>query len=75
LGGSDYLEPLFEAAQLGLNEGHDNDGFDASLDEIAHADPEKCRTKLEELLARSDFKHPEAARRLLESCRRDDAAS
>jgi hypothetical protein len=61
LGGSDYLEQLLDAAQLGLDEGHDNDGFNAHLNEIACVEPERCRTKLEELLARSDFKHREAA--------------
>ena len=34
LGGVDYLEPLLEAAQLGLDEGHDNDGFDALLRDL-----------------------------------------
>ncbi len=68
LGGTDYLEPLLEAAQLGLDEGHDNDGFDAHLIDIASSEPEKCRTKLEELLARDDFKHRELAKWLLEFC-------
>jgi len=71
LGGSSYLEPLLEAAQLGLDEGHDNDGFDSHLSEIAHAEPERCRTRLEELLARPDFKHHEAAKWLLEFCKSD----
>jgi hypothetical protein len=71
-GGSDYLEPLLEAAQLGLDEGHDNDGFDTHLTEIAHAEPEKCRTKLEKLLAQPDFKHHEAARWLLEFCKTNE---
>lgn len=69
LGGSDYLEPLLEAAQLGLDEGHDNDSFNMNLSEIAYVEPEKCRTKLEELLARADFKHREAATWLLEFCK------
>jgi hypothetical protein len=69
LGGSDYLEPLFDAAQLGLDEGHDNDGFNAHLIEVAHAEPEKCRAKLDGLLAQADFKHREAARWLLEFCK------
>ena len=66
LGGADYLEPLLEAAQLGLDEGHDNDGFDGLLRDLAYIDPEKCRAKLEELLARDGFKHREAAKWLLE---------
>lgn len=68
LGGFDYLEPLLEAAQLNLDEGHDNDSFDMSLTELAYAEPEKCRTKLEDLLARDGFKHHEIARWLLEYC-------
>jgi hypothetical protein len=68
LGGTDYLGPLLEAAQLGLDEGHDNDGFDARLIDIAYSEPEKCRAKLEELLARDDFKHRELANWLLEFC-------
>jgi hypothetical protein len=68
LGGVDYLEPLLEAAQLGLDEGHDNDGFDALLRDLAYIDPEKCRAKLEELLARDGFKHGEAANWLLGFC-------
>jgi len=71
LGGSDYLELLFEVAQLGVDEGHDNDSFDTNLTEIAYAEPEKCLTKLEELLARPDFKHREAATWLLEFCKTD----
>ena len=65
MGGTDYLEPLLEAAQLGLDEGHDNDGFDCNLTELAKTEPEKCRAKLEELLARDDFKQREAAKWLL----------
>ena len=71
MGGSDYLEPLFEAAQLNINERHDNDGFDTHLMEIAYAEPKKCRAKLEELLARGDFRYHEAARWLLEFCKTD----
>lgn len=71
LGGSEYLEPLFEAAQLGMDEGHDNDHFNACLIGIAEAEPKKCRMKLEELLARADFKHREAATWLFEFCEPD----
>ena len=68
LGGADYLEPLLEAAQLGSDEGHDNDSLNTSLIEIATSEPEKCRSSLEALLARSDFKHHEKAKWLLEFC-------
>lgn len=71
LGGTDCLEVLFEADQLGLEEGHDNDGLHSSLTEIAHSEPEKCRAKLEELLARPEFKYREAASWLLEFCKID----
>lgn len=69
LGGPDYLEPLLEAAHLNLVEGHDNDGFDTHLAEMAYAEPDKCRAQLEQLLARDDFRFREAATRLLEFCR------
>jgi hypothetical protein len=69
LGGSDNLEPLLAAAQLSVNEGHDNDGFNFHLTEIAHAEPEKCRSRLLELLSRPDFKYRQAAEWLLEFCK------
>jgi len=68
LGGADYLEPLLEAFQLGLDEGHDNDSFNVYLIEFAETEPEKCLAKLEELLARDGFKYREAAKWLLEFC-------
>ncbi|HEX7863152.1 MAG TPA: hypothetical protein VF773_22680 [Verrucomicrobiae bacterium] len=70
LGGSDYLEVLFEAAQQGRDEGHDNDSLDTYLTEIAYSEPEKCRAKLNELLARPDYKHKETASWLLDFCKR-----
>ena len=72
LGGSEHLEVLFEAAQLGLDEGHDNDGFNSNLTEIADMEPQKCRVKLEELLAKEDFRYREAAEWLLEFCATED---
>ena len=60
-----FAEPI---SQLG---GSDYDGFNTHLIEIAYAEPKKCRAKLEELLARRDFKHHEAARWLLEFCKTD----
>ena len=72
LGGVDYLEPLLEAAQLNLDDGHDNDSFDMFLTELAYAEPEKCRIKLEALLVRADFRYREAARWLLEFCETDE---
>lgn len=72
LGGVDNLEPLLEAAQLNLDDGHDNDSFNMSLTELAYAEPKKCRIKLEALLARADFRHREAARWLLEFCETDE---
>ena len=68
LGGSEHLEVLFEAAQLGLDEGHDNDGFHFNLTEIADMGPEKCRAKLEELLAKEGFGNRGAAEWLLGFC-------
>jgi hypothetical protein len=71
LGGADYLETLLEAAQLGFDEGHDNDGFQTHLADIAYTEPKKCRAKLEELLARDELKYHELARWLLEFCETD----
>ena len=75
LGGSDYLEPLLIAAQLNLDEGHDNDGFNACIFEAFHAEPEKFCSKLKELLGRPDFKPRELVRRLLEVCEAEDAGT
>ncbi len=74
LGGSAYLDPLFDAAQLSLDEGHDNDGFDVPLMEIAVVEPDKCREKLNELLSRERYRHREAATWLLEFCEPDEAS-
>ncbi len=71
LGGSDHLGILLGAAQLGLDEGHDNDGFDMHLIELAASEPEKCRAKLGALLSRPDFKQRERATWLLEFCNAD----
>jgi hypothetical protein len=68
LGGIDCLELLLEALQKGKDEGHDNDGFVASLWTLTDADPRGCRTKLNELLSRADFKQREQALWLLEFC-------
>jgi len=72
LGGSDYLESLFEAAQLNLDERHDNDGFHSHLLDIAHAEPKKCRSKLNELLAQKDYPHQDYAKWLLSFCECDE---
>jgi hypothetical protein len=72
LGGSDCLEILLEANQLNFDEGHDNDLFNTNLIEVASAEPNKCRDKIEQLLARSDFKYREAAIWLLEFCTTSD---
>jgi len=69
LGGADYLEPLFEAAQLNFDEGHDNDGFQTHLIEIAQAEPKKTHSKLRELLARKEYGHKDLAKWLLEFCK------
>ena len=68
LGGPDCLEALLDAAQLGLEEGHDNDGFHFHLTEMAEAEPVKCRAKLEELMGNDNFRHRERATWLLEFC-------
>ncbi len=67
-GGSTCLPELFDALQMNYAEGHDNDGFNHFLTEIAWAEPEACRRKLLELLANENFVHREAAEWLLEFC-------
>ena len=68
LGGSKYLPELFDALQKNYDEGHDNDGFNHFLTEIAWAEPESCKNKLTELLSNENFQHREAAEWLLEFC-------
>ena len=69
LGGSDYLEPLFEAAQLSFDEGHDNDGFQTHLIDIAKAEPMRTRLKLKDLVNRKEYAHKDLANWLLEFCK------
>jgi hypothetical protein len=69
LGGSDYLEPLFEALQLGFDEGHDNDGFQAHVIDIAKTEPKKTRSKLKELMGQKKYAHKDLAKWLLEFCK------
>jgi hypothetical protein len=73
LDGPNHLEILFDAAQLGLDEGHDNDHFHFNLSEMAELESDKCRKKLKELLAQNNFRHREAAEWLLEYCETDKA--
>lgn len=68
LGGSKYLPELFDALQKNYHKGHDNDGLNHFLTEIAGAEPAACRKALEELLANDNFRHREAADWLLEFC-------
>lgn len=68
LGGFRYLRELFDAYELNEREGHDNDGFNHFLMEIAWADAEGCRSKLNELLAQPNFRHTEIAKWLLDFC-------
>ncbi|CAB5098358.1 hypothetical protein D3OALGA1CA_1262 [Olavius algarvensis associated proteobacterium Delta 3] len=68
LGGSEFLEELFDASLLNEQEGHDNDSFNHFLTEIADSEPEKCKAKLNQLLAQPNFKHKEKATWLLQFC-------
>jgi hypothetical protein len=68
LGGSEYLPELFEALQKNYDEGHDNDGFNAYLTEIAYFEPELCKKKLLKLTDLPDFKYKNYAVWLLEFC-------
>jgi len=68
LGGSDYLPELFDALQKNYNEGHDNDGFNFYLTEIASLEPQLCKKKLLELIAAPYFKYKNRAEWLLQFC-------
>ena len=68
LGGSEYLPELFDALELNKIEGHDSDSFHHFLTEIAWAEPELCKNKLQELLAQAEFRHKELAEWLLTFC-------
>ena len=69
LGGVDYLEPLLQALRRGSEDGHDNDGLCTYLADIAEADSDQCRKKLEQLLARADFHYGNEAKWLLGFCK------
>ena len=68
LGGTKYLPELFDALNLNEQEGHDNDGLNHFLTEIAWSDPEGCKEKFSSLLALPAFRHREAAEWLLTFC-------
>lgn len=68
LGGIEYLSELFDALALNEHEGHDNDGFNHFLMELAWSDPSGCQTAINELLSKQGFKHREAAEWLLGFC-------
>ncbi|WP_395738817.1 hypothetical protein [Prosthecobacter sp.] len=59
-GGLDCLEELLDALDAGFAEGHDNDGLQGFLTELAEREPEKCRSKLLELKARQNAKNHES---------------
>lgn len=69
LGGTKYLDDLFDALELNKQEGHDNDLFLHFLTELAETDTEGCRQSLMNLLQNPEFKHKEAAEWLLSFCR------
>ena len=68
LGGAKYLPQLFEAAEKNRAEGHDNDGLNHSLTEIAWADSAGCEEALLVLLKDPAFKYREQAEWLLTFC-------
>ncbi|MFV7666713.1 hypothetical protein [Shewanella sp. BJSY2023SW005] len=68
LGGTKYLLELFDALELNEREGHDNDGFNHCLTEIAWSDPKGCKKELASLLAQPNFRHREVAEWLLTFC-------
>jgi len=68
LGGSQCLPELFDAYDLNEEDGHDNDGFNAYLIDLAFSEPENCKAKLLELLSHQNFKHKDIAIWLIGYC-------
>ncbi len=68
LGGVSSLEVLFQAAQLGSEEGHDNDSLNFFLIEMAESEPDKCRAELGRMLSVKGFKFRDHAEWLMEFC-------
>jgi len=68
LGGTTYLNDLFEALALNEQDGHDNDGFRYFLMEIALLNPQGCHQSLVDLLQNPEFKYKEKAQWLLSFC-------
>ncbi|WP_395751930.1 hypothetical protein [Prosthecobacter sp.] len=65
-GGVDCLEDLLDALEAGAAQGHDNDGLQGSLIELARRDPEECRSKLLELKTGQKSKNQESIEWLLD---------
>ena len=68
LGGVKYLPELFDAAEKNRIEGHDNDGLNHFLTEIAEVDSVACKRKLHDMLNTHNFKHKGQAEWLLTFC-------
>jgi len=69
LGGAEHIEELFDALRKNFADGHDNDGLQHFLVEVAESDPARCRYELKRLLADERSPHHEHARWLLEHCK------
>jgi HEAT repeat protein len=68
LAGAAVLPELLEALQRGFDEGHDNDGFQAALADLAAADRAHAREVLGRLLESSDKATQKNAAWLLQFC-------
>jgi hypothetical protein len=68
LAGPFVLRELFEAYQLGFDEGHDNDGFAAALLEIPALFPVEAKLSLERIISAASEPLSGHARWLLEFC-------
>ncbi len=68
LGGSKYLQELFDALEKNYEEGHDNDNLNFFLTEIADSEPQLCKKELLRLIDSSNFKYKNRAKWLLEFC-------
>ena len=55
LGGPSVLLDLLLAYNLNLDEGHDNDSFSSTLDDLAFTDPEGCTREIDRILSAGAF--------------------
>ena len=69
LGGVKFLRELMTALRKGFEEGHDNDGFQAHLADLAEREPEAVRAALTKMAETAKGEALEDIKWLLEYCK------